>query len=135
MARQAFIRMMILNYLLQNGELTGYGFIKFCRGSGVPASPGNVYPHLKELEDQRIIAFHVEGKKKIYALTERGHQEVADIGVSRVPEFLRNVFFRNISLASSIDWSKADEVAKLLNSVSEAKEFLEAYVEKLKAGP
>lgn len=53
-----------------------------------------------------------------------------------MPGLGRNsVIPRAADLASSIDWSEVDEVAKLLNSVSEAKEFLEAYVQKLKAGP
>ncbi len=132
MPRKPFIRMMILNYLLQNDELIGYGFIKYCRANGVLASPGNIYPHLKQLEDQRVIAYRVEGKKKVYSLTELGKRELALTGVSRVPEFLRNVFFRNMSLASTIDWSDSTDVEKLLNSVREAKDFLEKYVQDLK---
>ena len=132
MSRQPFIRMMILNYLLKNETLTGYEFIKFCRENGVSASPGNVYPHLSELEVQKLVVYRVEGKRKIYSLTDSGMRELARMPVSRVPEFLRNVFFRNMSLASTINWADPSDVSKLLNNITEAKEFLEDYVRKLK---
>ncbi|MDA8195572.1 MAG: PadR family transcriptional regulator [Thermaerobacter sp.] len=135
MPRQPFIRMMILNYLLQNQEITGYGFIKYCRANGVLASPGNIYPHLKQLDDERVIAYRVEGKKKVYTLTDTGKRELARAGVSRVPEFLKTVFFRNMSLASTIDWSDPSDVGKLLTSVLEAKAFLETYVQQLVQNP
>ena len=62
-------------------------------------------------------------------------RELARMPVSRVPEFLRNVFFRNMSLASTINWADPSDVSKLLNNITEAKEFLEDYVRKLKQKP
>lgn len=123
---------MILNYLMKNRQLTGYEFIKFCREHGVSASPGNIYPHLSELEEEKLVEYRVEGKKKVYTLTKSGIEELERLPVSRVPEFLRSVFFRNMGLASSIDWSSPDDVTKLLKNLKEAEQFLLDYIRTLR---
>lgn len=123
---------MILNYLMKNRQLTGYEFIKFCREHGVSASPGNIYPHLSELEEEKLVEYRVEGKKKVYTLTKSGIEELERLPVSRVPEFLRSVFFRNMGLASSIDWPSPDDVTKLLKNLKEAEQFLLDYIRTLR---
>ena len=61
MSRHPFIKVMLINYLINNEELVGYEFIKYCRDIGILASSGTVYPHLKTLTENEIISFREEG--------------------------------------------------------------------------
>lgn len=132
MSRPAFMKVMIFSYLMKNQELTGYDFIKFCRENGIPASSGNVYPHLKALEEAGFIDFKEEGKKKIYSLTKKGEKKLAQSPLTTVPEFMRDRFLRTMNLAVSLDWQNAEELEKLLANVKENKTSLENYIRELK---
>lgn len=133
MARYPFLKGMILNYLVERRELTGYDFIKYCRTIGVTASPGSVYPHLKDLEDEGVVAQQTQGRRKIYTLTQKGVRTIAALPISRVPSFLKIYFFRSLGLAGAIDWSDPVEVEKLLANMREAQAQLEHFVENLKS--
>ncbi|MGC8704890.1 MAG: PadR family transcriptional regulator [Athalassotoga sp.] len=66
------LKMMLLNFLSEKKEITGYDFLKYAKGKGVSASAGTVYPQLSDLLDKGFIEQKIEGRKKIYNLTEEG---------------------------------------------------------------
>jgi len=109
-------------------EVTGYAFIKYSHEHGFAASPGNVYPYLRELEEDGLIAHQVAGRRKIYSLTRAGHRYMKEHGLIRVPEFLRNMFLRNVSLALTIDWADSDAVAPLISNLEQMIAFLKEYL-------
>ncbi len=131
LAHPPFMKIMILNYLLEHDTLTGYEFIKFSRDIGIAASAGSVYPHLKSLENTGWLQFEEIGKRKVYSLTEKGRAQLSKMPLADVPEFLRHAFFRNMSLGSTIDWKNPSDLSKLLNNVNEIKDFLENYIRSL----
>lgn len=66
------LKMMLLNFLSENKECTGYDFLKYAKGKGMPASAGTVYPQLSDLLDKKMIEQKVIGRRKIYSLTVEG---------------------------------------------------------------
>lgn len=131
MNRYPFIKVIIINFLLQQDGLTGYDIIKYCRNYGIPASSGTVYPHLKTMEDAGIILCKEEGRRKLYHLTESGRSEMEGTALSRAPEFLKNTYFKSMGLAATIDWTKKEEVKVLLDNVDEIRRYLSEYMDKL----
>lgn len=133
MARYPFLKSMLINYLLEHGELTGYDFIKYSRSIGVTASPGSVYPHLKDLESEGIISHQLQGKRKVYTLTKSGTRQVSAWPVARVPTFLKISFFRSLGLAATINWSEPAEVETLVANLQDGIDRLQHLVEELKS--
>lgn len=132
MNRYPFIKIMIFNYLLEREELTGYNFIKYCQEIGIPASSGTVYPHLKDLTSQGLLKYQKEEQKKIYSLTQKGKEKLESTSYTNIPTFVKNFFFKNISLAAHMDWKKAEDVERLLMSVQETQGQIERYWKELK---
>ena len=98
MNRYPFIKVIIINCLLEQDGLTGYDIIKYCRGNGIPASSGTVYPHLKAMEDAGIIAFREEGRRKVYYLTEAGRAEMESSALGQragIPE--KHIFQKHLA--------------------------------------
>ncbi len=54
---------------------------------GTKPTPGTLYPALKELEKQGLVETRIEGRKKIYSLTEEGR-----IGVKEACEYFCRVY-------------------------------------------
>jgi DNA-binding PadR family transcriptional regulator len=131
MNRYPFIKVIIINSLLKQDGLTGYDIIKDCRGNGIPASSGTVYPHLKAMEEAGIIVCHEEGRRKLYGLTEAGRSEMESSALAKAPEFLKNTYFKSISLAATIDWTKKEDVKLLVDNVDEIRRCLSDYVDKI----
>jgi DNA-binding PadR family transcriptional regulator len=131
MNRYPFVKVIIINCLLEQDGLTGYDIIKYCRGNGIPASSGTVYPHLKAMEETGIIACREEGRRKVYYLTEAGRSEMESTALGKAPEFLKNTYFKSIWLAATLDWTKKDEVKVLVDNVDEIKRYLMDYMDKL----
>lgn len=131
MNRYPFIKIMIVNCLLKTDGLSGYDIIKLCRDSGIPASSGTVYPHLKSLMDAGYIACEEDGRRKLYHLTPAGREEMEGSGLATVPEFLKNSYFKSILLASNMDWLSRDDVQMLLDNMEEIKRYLTEYMEQL----
>lgn len=131
MNRYPFIKVFVINCLLKQDELTGYDIIKICRGNGIPASSGTVYPHLKSLEDAGFIACREEGRKKLYYLTAVGRSEMETSALANAPEFLKNSYFKSIWLAATLDWSKKSDVQTLVDNVDEIRKYLLNYLDGL----
>ena len=131
MNRYPFIKVVIINCLLKQDGLTGYDMIKFCRGNGIPASSGTVYPHLKALEDAGIIEYREDGRRKLYKLTPAGREEMETSALANAPEFLKNTYFKSLWLASRLNWSSREEIKMLIDNVDEIKRYLTDYMEQL----
>jgi DNA-binding PadR family transcriptional regulator len=41
---------------------------------GTKPNPGTLYPALKDLERKRLVSSHLDGRRRIYSLTERGRK-------------------------------------------------------------
>lgn len=131
MNRYPFIKVYVINCLLKQDDLTGYDIIKFCRGNGIPASSGTVYPHLKALEKAGFIACSESGRRKHYRLTPAGRSEMETSALITAPEFLKNTYFKSLWLASTLDWTRKEDVQTLVDNVDEIKKFLERHMESL----
>ncbi len=66
------LKMMLLSFLCEHKEGTGYDFLKYAKEKGMPASAGTVYPQLSELLDEKLIDQKIVGRKKLYSLTVEG---------------------------------------------------------------
>jgi DNA-binding PadR family transcriptional regulator len=74
-ARKGDVRAAILDLLAEGGQWNGYQLIQEIAGrtSGVwRPSAGSVYPALQQLEDEELIAPEGEGRRRMYALTDKG---------------------------------------------------------------
>lgn len=131
MNKYPLIRIVIVNCLIRQDGLSGYDLIKFCRGFGIPASSGTVYPHLKSLEDAGIVEYREDGRRKLYKLTKEGRREMETSGLASAPEFLKNIFLKSLSLATRMDWLNKDEIKLLIENVSEIKIYLMEYMDQL----
>lgn len=131
MPRYPFMKVMILNYLLHRDEFTGYDFIKYCRERGISASSGTVYPQLKDLTAQGLLYCQKKNHKKFYSLTDVGKERITETALMHIPDMVKNLFFRNISLAAQMDWSQVEDVQRLLRSVRKTGDVLQEYIEEL----
>lgn len=66
------LKMMLLNFLAENGKASGYEFLKYAKQKGIPASAGTVYPQLSDLLEKGFIDQKIDGRKKMYSLTKEG---------------------------------------------------------------
>ncbi len=86
-------------YVLKDGPLHGYGIMKkiseLLQSDYMP-SPGIVYPTLQMLEDMGLVESRVEGRRKVYRLTEEGMKVLRE-NMHEVEEFIRKIrHLRNI---------------------------------------
>lgn len=119
-----FVKMNILQYLVKEGEVTGYSFMQYCKKSGIPVSNGTIYPHLKDLEQGGLIKSTVDGKRKKYTLTEYGEQWIQNSTNASMPANISRTFiklFREIDLAK---WENPQSIESLICIVEEMKEAL-----------
>lgn len=131
MNHYSFIKVIIINLLMKADGLTGYDIIKFCRSSGIPASSGTVYPHLRALMETGYIACTEEGRRKVYRMTQDGREALKVSGLAKSPDFLMNAYYKSIMLAANMDWMKRGDVQILIDNVEEIKKYLIDYMEQL----
>ncbi len=65
----------LILYVLRDGPLHGYGIMKKVSelfGLGYTPSSGVLYPALKSLMEEGLVEARVEGRRKIYQITEKG---------------------------------------------------------------
>ena len=80
-------------YVLKDGPLHGYGIMKRISEllqSDYTPSPGIVYPTLQMLEDMGLVESRVEGRRKVYRLTEDGMKVLRE-NIHEVEEFIRRI--------------------------------------------
>jgi DNA-binding PadR family transcriptional regulator len=73
--RKGDVRAAILDLLAEGGQWNGYQLIQEIAGrtSGVwRPSAGSVYPALQQLQDDGLIAFQGEGRRRMFELTDAG---------------------------------------------------------------
>lgn len=79
--RKGFLRFVILT-IIGESPVHGYEIIKrisaLTQGSWEP-SPGSIYPVLSLLEARGYITSCVDGKRKVYTLTEKGRELLSKI--------------------------------------------------------
>lgn len=76
------LRLYLLS-LLATGPRHGYELITALSdrfGGTYRPSAGTIYPRLARLEEEGLVERTAAGRKTLYALTERGHRELADHG-------------------------------------------------------
>ena len=130
--KNPMIKMLILNYLMDHGELTGYEFIKYCRENNIPASSGNVYPQLKKLLEHKIVEYYEEGKKKVYTLTPKGHKIISDTFIANAPQFVKEAIFNSMMFGVRFDWNNPEDIQKVINNLDHLKNVFEQYLKTLK---
>lgn len=123
-----FVKINILQYLVSNGELTGYSFIKYCENNGISVSNGTIYPHLKELENAGLIESTVDGKRKVYQLTDSGENWVKNSTNASMPSVLSHSFVRLYRSIDLVKWEDAEDVKKLAAMLEQTKRTLDEYV-------
>ena len=129
MRKPPFYRILLLDMLRTHGEITGYQFSKLCKQQGIILSPGSIYPLLHELLDEGLVKVRIDGKRKIYSLTTIGSERIECSAASQAPEFLKQLFFRNLSQLVHIRWDDKDDIMKLIANAEEAKRYLEEYLQ------
>ncbi|MHB8357717.1 MAG: PadR family transcriptional regulator [Vulcanimicrobiaceae bacterium] len=67
-------------HLLSDGPRHGYGIMRFFRGNrpaiGSPPGTGTIYPTLEQLRKDGLIEYTVEGRRKVYSLTDAGRRSL-----------------------------------------------------------
>lgn len=139
MSKFPFLKMVLLNFLAQRGEITGYDFLKYSKERGIPASPGTVYPQLYDLLENGVLSRRTEGRKKFYRLTEEGKKIMVDVERNReifrgtmrrlgimthgknfsAPEEIRASLKRFFFKMHSSDWNKKEDVAEMIEILEE----------------
>jgi formylmethanofuran dehydrogenase subunit E len=65
---------------LGEGEKSGYGLMKYIEEHmGHKPSSGSIYPLLEQLKNDGLLALRVEGRKKVYSLTNKGKKVELEI--------------------------------------------------------
>lgn len=126
MKKFPIIKLMIFDYLIQNGKITGYAFRKYCEEMGIPVSNGTIYPHLQDLLREGIIEYQTDGKKKLYHFTKKGE----DIVLERqekgfVHENLKKYFFKFIYHLQNTNWNTTKDLERMEYDLDEMKRFLQ----------
>jgi len=92
---RSFLDLVILGELTKGRPLGGYDVLTLITSKfGIFISPGTVYSVLHSLERENFIARALEGKKKVYLLTDKGKDFVKDISDTkkRIINLLSNLF-------------------------------------------
>lgn len=119
---------MVFEYLLREGELSGYTFMKYCRRLGIPVSSGMLYPCLRELKEKGMILERQEGRKKVYTLSNKGRAFVERVeGRRNVDQGFQEILFRFMYHLERVNWEKKEMVLLLSEDVRQ----MEAYLERI----
>jgi len=131
MKRFSITRVMVMEYLRREKELSGYSFMKYCRKIGIPMSSGMLYPFLRELKAEGMIVERQEGRKKIYTLSEKGWAVVEKVGGRRhVDRTFQEIFLRFMYHLERVNWRKKETVLLLLEDVREMEAYLKEITQK-----
>ncbi len=66
--------------IIEHGELHGYKLMNLISNkTGFNASPGSVYPILKNLEEKGYLLMTKDGRRKTYAATKKGRSAYNDL--------------------------------------------------------
>jgi len=135
-------------YVLRDQPLHGYGIMKkvseILQCDYIP-SPGIIYPTLQLLEDMGLVESRVEGRRKVYRLTNEG-ERVLEKNIHEVEEFIKKIRYlgvlaKELGLETLVDTLRRlvmnitsippeakerikqhiNEVVKILNSIVEGK--------------
>lgn len=69
-AQGSVIRHLLIEYLKEKGEATGYDMLKCFRQNGMTVSPGSVYPLLKDMLNEGLLEVRKDGRRKVYRLSK-----------------------------------------------------------------
>ncbi len=139
MAKFAFLKFLLLNFIEKKGEITGYDFLKYCKEKGIPASAGTVYPQLGDLTKNGILNQRNEGRKKFYYLTEEGKEFLKDIHSNKeifknlmrkvgiamdkpytsMPKEIQDVLKRLFYRIHAVNWKKRKDVEGLIRDLED----------------
>lgn len=98
---KGLLKLLILRELGEK-ELSGYDLIKIIGEKLKKPSPGSVYPILKDLMEKGFLNVRVEGRKKIYSLSEKGREALREM-----MEREREVILRKVEALK--EWGILDE--------------------------
>lgn len=65
-ANHSTVHDLLIHYIHEKGQTTGYEFLKACRLRGIEVSPGSVYPLLNKLREQGLLTSRREGRRIVY---------------------------------------------------------------------
>jgi len=135
-------------YILKDQPLHGYGIMKkvseLLKCDYIP-SPGIIYPTLQLLEDMGLVESRIEGRRKVYRLTNEGRR-VLENNIQEVEEFITKIRYlgdlaRELGLETLVNTLRKlvmnitsippeakerikehiNEIVKILNSIVESK--------------
>ncbi len=135
-------------YILKDQPLHGYGIMKkiseLLKCDYIP-SPGIIYPTLQLLEDMGLVESRIEGRRKVYRLTNEGRR-VLEKNIQEVEEFITKIRYlgdlaRDLGLETLVNTLRKlvmnitsippearerikehiNEIVKILNSIVESK--------------
>ncbi len=150
MAKFAFLKFLLLNFIEKREEITGYDFLKYCKENGIPASAGTVYPQLMNLKNKGILSKEDTGRRKIYRLTKTGKRFLKEVQsnkeifkglMSRVgiamdnpytsmPNEMQDVFKRLFYRVHGVNWKRKKDVETLLDELANVNKCVEKWFEK-----
>ncbi len=149
MAKVPFLKMLLLNFLYQREEITGYDFLKYSNENGIPASPGTVYPQLYDLLENGFVSRRTSGRKKFYRLTDDGKKIIGEIERNKeifqstmkrlglvmhersfsAPEEIRALMKRLFFKLHSIDWKKKENVRETIEILEDLENSMRRWID------
>ncbi len=149
MAKFAFLKFLLLNFIEKKGEITGYDFLKYCKEEGIPASAGTVYPQLGDLTKNGILNQRNEGRRKFYYLTKEGKKFLNDIQSSKevfknlmnrvgiamdnpytsMPKEIQAVFKGLFYRMHAVNWEKKKDVERLVKDLEETEKYVRRWLD------
>ncbi len=116
---RGILKLLILKEL-ERREDTGYGLIqRISVKTSKKPSPGSIYPLLKELTNAGFLNVRIEGRKKMYSLSEKG-KKVLEEASKREKEAI----LKKIDVLKSSGIISEDEAEKMLDFISMKREML-----------
>ncbi|ADB57600.1 PadR family transcriptional regulator [Archaeoglobus profundus] len=87
---KGILKLLILKEL-EKEEATGYDIIKRIGERAKRPSPGSVYPILKELKENGFLNVRIDGRKKIYSLSDKGRKVLREAMEKEKEAIIRKV--------------------------------------------
>ncbi len=104
---------------LERGEATGYDLMTRIGEKVRRPSPGSLYPLLRELKEKGFLKMRVEGRRKVYSLSEKGREILREFKEREKEEILRK-----IEILKSSGVLSEREVGEIVNFITERREII-----------
>src|SRR3989339_80318 len=121
----------IIKTMLEEHKVIGYRFKLMLKKNNIEASNGAIFYNLKKFEEQGYVKGTIEGKTKVYVLTDLGKKEFSK-NLLLIPKNIEITMQELGSQMPFIDWYNHHDVIKFSQTIEKLNILLKKHVEDIK---